>query len=68
VTQDGGELRQLTGEDYGTEFDAVAGDMVIVPPDAWHSFTNTGTSMLRHTAVHENRRASSEFEDGTRRE
>jgi hypothetical protein len=26
VTQDGGELRQLTGEDYGTEFDAVAGD------------------------------------------
>ena len=108
VTQDGGELRQLTGEDYGlvtsvfhsqivpgsgprrhrhayaeifvlhdgqgrydvdgTEFDAVAGDMVIVPPDAWHSFTNTGTSMLRHTAVHENPRAASEFEDGTRRE
>jgi hypothetical protein len=26
------------------------------------------TSMLRHTAVHENRRAASEFEDGTRRE
>ena len=52
----------------GTHLDAVAGDMVIIPPDAWHSFTNTGSSTLRHTAIHENPRAVSEYEDGTRRD
>lgn len=108
VTADGGELRQLSGADYGlvtsvmhsqvvpgsgprrhkhphaeifvlhdgqaryevegTHLDAVAGDMVIVPPDAWHTFENTGTGMLRQTAIHQNPRAVSEFEDGTRRD
>jgi quercetin dioxygenase-like cupin family protein len=108
VTADGGELRQLSGSDYGlvtsvmhsqivpgsgpkrhrhphaeifvlhdgqaryeiegTHLDAQAGDMVIVPPDAWHSFVNTGTAMLRQTAIHENPRAVSLFEDGTRRD
>lgn len=52
----------------GMHLDAVAGDMVIVPPDAWHTFTNTGASMLRLTAIHQNTRATSEFEDGTRRD
>jgi N-acyl homoserine lactone hydrolase len=108
VTADGGELRQLTGEDYGlvtsvmtsrvvpgsgprrhrhpyaeifvlhdgqgrydvegTTIDAVAGDLVIVPPNAWHSFTNPGDSDLRHTAVHQQPRVVSEFEDGTFRD
>jgi quercetin dioxygenase-like cupin family protein len=52
----------------GATVDAVAGDMVIVPPDAWHHFTNTGTADLRLTAIHENPRAATEFEDGTRRD
>ncbi|MCV0402713.1 MAG: cupin domain-containing protein [Chloroflexi bacterium] len=34
-------------------FAAVAGDVVIVPPNAWHSFTSTGDGPLRQTAVHE---------------
>ena len=37
--------------------------MVIVPPDAWHSFTNTGDTLLRQTAIHQNPRAATEFED-----
>ena len=52
----------------GMIIDAVAGDMVIVPPDTWHAFTNTGTGMLRQTAIHQNPRAVSEMEDGTRRD
>jgi quercetin dioxygenase-like cupin family protein len=107
VTQEGGELRQLSGSDHGlvtsimvaqvapgsgprrhrhphaeifvisegygrfevegAYLDAEAGDVVIVPPDAWHAFTNSGDGMLRHTAIHENPRAVSEFEDGSRR-
>jgi quercetin dioxygenase-like cupin family protein len=35
------------------ELDAEAGDVVIVPADSWHSFTNTGSGLLRHAAVHE---------------
>ena len=106
VVADGGELRVLTGEDYGlatsvmysrvvpgsgpqrhrhphaeifflhdgrgrfevecTHIDAVAGDMVIVPPEAWQTFTNSGTGMLRHTAIHQNPRAATEFEDDSR--
>ena len=106
VVRDGGELRVLTGEDFGLvtsvmysrivpgsgpqrhrhphaeifvlhdgqgryeveglHIDAVAGDMVIVPPDAWHSFENTGPGLLRQTAIHENTRATTEFEDDTR--
>ena len=50
----------------GTVLDAEAGDMVIVPPDAWHTFTNTGEGMLRLTAIHENPRAVRVFEDGSR--
>jgi mannose-6-phosphate isomerase-like protein (cupin superfamily) len=33
--------------------DASAGDVVIVPAGAWHSFTNPGPATLRHTAIHE---------------
>ena len=36
-----------------TAFDATAGDIVIVPPDVVHSFVNTGSEMLRQTAIHE---------------
>ena len=107
VTDAGGELRVLTGVDYGLVtsimtshvvpgggprrhrhphvevfvvqegqgryeveglmFDAEAGDLLIVPPNVWHSFTNTGTSTLRLTAIHQNPRAETEFEDGSRR-
>jgi len=52
----------------GTEIDAIAGDMVIVPPNAWHTFTNTGVTMLRQTAIHQNPRAAAEHEVGTRRD
>ena len=38
-------------EDEG--FDAVAGDVVIVPPNAWHSFRSLGEGPLRQTAIHE---------------
>jgi quercetin dioxygenase-like cupin family protein len=108
VTADGGELRQLSGSDYGlvtsvmhstvvpgsgprrhrhlhaeifvlhdgqaryevdgTLLDAQAGDMVIVPPDAWHSFVNTGSGLLRQTAIHQNPRAATNFGDGTHRD
>jgi quercetin dioxygenase-like cupin family protein len=108
VSDAGGELRQLSGADYGlitsimhsqvapgsgprrhrhphaeifvlhdgqgrfevdgTHFDAEAGDIVIIPPDAWHTFINTGNSMLRHTAIHQNPRAVTEFDDGSRRD
>jgi quercetin dioxygenase-like cupin family protein len=52
----------------GTHIDAQAGDIVIVPPDVWHSFVNTGSEPLRQTAIHENPRAVTLFEDGTRRD
>jgi quercetin dioxygenase-like cupin family protein len=108
VTNDDGELRQLSGSDYdlhtsvmhaqvapgigprrhrhphaeifvlhagqarfevdGEFIDAVAGDMVIIPPEAWHSFVNTGDGPLGNTAIHENPRAVTLFEDGSRRD
>jgi len=108
VAEDGGELRQLSGSDYGLvtslmyaqvapgsgprrhrhphaevfvlhtgqgryevegEFiDAVAGDIVIVPPETWHSFVNIGAELLRQTAIHENARAVTLFEDGSQRD
>jgi quercetin dioxygenase-like cupin family protein len=108
VTNAGGELRLLSGSDYGfvtsimlgqvvpaggprrhrhphaeifvlhegqgryevegTSLDAEAGDVVIVPPDAWHTFTNTGASMLRHIAIHRNPRAVTAYDDGSRRD
>jgi mannose-6-phosphate isomerase-like protein (cupin superfamily) len=37
----------------GQTLDASAGDVVIVPAGAWHSFTNPGPVMLRHIAIHE---------------
>jgi len=51
----------------GIFFDAEAGDVVIIPPNAWHHFINNGSSALRHTAIHENARAETTFEDGTER-
>lgn len=52
----------------GRSIDAEAGDIIIVPNDAVHAFTNTGTTMLRLTAIHENPRAVTLFLDGTRRD
>jgi quercetin dioxygenase-like cupin family protein len=52
----------------GTYFIGEASDIVIVPPDAWHSFVNSGTGPLRLTAIHQNPRAVTLFEDGTRRD
>ena len=52
----------------GTSFDAEAGDIVIVPPDAWHSFLNTGDGPLQQTAIHQNPRAVTIFEDGSSRD
>ena len=108
VTLEGGELRLLSGSDYGlvtsvmyaqvapgsgprrhrhphaeifvlhdgqaryevegAHLDAAAGDVVIVPSGTWHTFVNTGSSMLRQTAIHQNPRAATEFEDGSRRD
>ena len=52
----------------GVSIDAEAGDLIIIPTDAVHTFTNTGASMLRLTAIHENARAVTLFVDGTRRD
>jgi len=52
----------------GAYFEAEAGDMVIIPPNAWPSFTNTGTGMLSQVAFHQNARAVTLFEDGARRD
>jgi quercetin dioxygenase-like cupin family protein len=49
----------------GSIIEATAGDVVIVPPDTWHSFTNPGPDPLRQAIVHENRRIETEFEDGS---
>jgi Thermophilic glucose-6-phosphate isomerase and related metalloenzymes len=49
VLHDGG-ARYFVGNDA---FDAVAGDMVIVPAGMAHRFVNTGAGMLRQTAIHE---------------
>ena len=52
----------------GEVLEAEAGDVVIVPPEAWHAFTATGDRPLRMTAVHENPRPATSWEDGTSRE
>lgn len=52
----------------GVSIDAEAGDLIVIPTDAVHAFTNTGTTMLRLTAIHENARAVTLFMDGTRRD
>ncbi|HEX8026697.1 MAG TPA: cupin domain-containing protein [Candidatus Limnocylindrales bacterium] len=57
-----------TFEVDGDTFDAVAGDVLIIPAGAWHGFMATGTEPLRNTAVHESPRLTTEWEDGTRQE
>lgn len=52
----------------GTNLDAQAGDVVIVSPDAWHSFVNTGPPCSARPPSTRTTRAASDFEDGTRRE
>ena len=62
---DDGEVRFDVG---GVRIDAESGDMVIVPAEAVHAFTNTGTTSLRITAIHENARSVTLFADGSRRD
>ena len=52
----------------GDSIEAETGDMLIIPADSVHVFTNTGTTMLRVTSIHENARATTLFVDGTRRD
>jgi quercetin dioxygenase-like cupin family protein len=52
----------------GEQILAEAGDVILIPPDAWHAFTNSGDGQLRLTAIHENPRPVTAFEDGTRRD
>ncbi len=52
----------------GERLDGGPGDMVIIPPGAWHAFTNAGQAPLRVVAVHESPQAVIEWEDGTRRD
>jgi len=49
----------------GQSIDAVAGDVVIVPPNMEHWFVNTGPGQLRHTAVHESPVEAATFKDGS---
>jgi quercetin dioxygenase-like cupin family protein len=35
----------------GTELVADTGDVVVVPPNTWHSFHPAGASVLRHIGV-----------------
>jgi quercetin dioxygenase-like cupin family protein len=52
----------------GSVFNADAGDVVVIPPDAWHGFVNTGNGPLQLTAIHQNPRAVTHFEDGSQRD
>ena len=52
----------------GQSLDADGGDVLIIPPNAWHVFRNSGTTPLRLVAIHENPRAVIEREDGSRRD
>ena len=49
----------------GQVLDAEAGDVVIIPPEVEHSFVNTGTGPLRHTAIHESPVQKTTFSDGS---
>ena len=51
-----------------TTFDGVAGDVIVIPAGAWHRFVVTGDRDLRNTAIHENVRPVTEWEDGERQE
>ncbi len=52
----------------GVVLEATVGDVVIVPPDAWHTFENRGPGPLRQTIIHENARIQTMWEDGSRRD
>jgi quercetin dioxygenase-like cupin family protein len=52
----------------GRPFEAEAGDVLIISAGAWHSFVATGDGPLRNTAIHENSRIVTEWEDGTRQD
>jgi quercetin dioxygenase-like cupin family protein len=52
----------------GETFHAEAGDVLIIPAGSWHGFVATGDDILRETAIHENPRLATEWEDGTRRD
>jgi mannose-6-phosphate isomerase-like protein (cupin superfamily) len=40
--------------------EAAAGDVVVVPAHAWHSFVNTGASALRVVGIHDSDRLEAE--------
>lgn len=63
VLHDGESELEIDGE----RVVARAGDVVIIPPNAWHVFRNTGGVTLRQTAVHAAERVVTEWEDGSRR-
>lgn len=60
-----GEVRYEVDD---ARLDASAGDLVIVPAEAWHTFTNTGDASLRLVVIHESERPTTFFEDGTSRD
>ena len=62
VLEAGSGLFEVDGE----TFEAESGDILIIPPGAWHGFRNLGTDSLRLVAIHENPRAATEWEDGRR--
>ena len=45
------------------ELPAVAGDVVVIPPNAWHAFRNDGEGWLRVVGVDEGARHDAEFPD-----
>jgi quercetin dioxygenase-like cupin family protein len=45
------------------ELPAVAGDVVVIPPNAWHAFRNDGEGWLRVVGVDEGARHDVEFPD-----
>ena len=65
IAVDDGSARFEIGE---TTYDGAAGDMIVIPPGAWHRFVVTGDRPLRNTAIHENSRPVTEWEDGERQD
>ena len=47
----------------GEQFVAVEGDVLIVPPNTWHGFVNSGTDELRNVAIHAAARVVVERQD-----